>query len=201
MLAHDVLRLLRVHRVILHRWVESGLIRTTILPNNRYDYNDEDVYKLLNKDIKRKTVIYARVSTSKQKKDLENQIELLKTFCINSGIQINAIYQDIASGISFEKRKEFFQLLDEIIEHRIEKVIIAYKDRLSRVGFELFSHLFNKYGTEIVVISDVGNKKLDSEVEETVSLLHSYSMKLYSKRHVNRKKIEIESHDQEIEIL
>ncbi len=202
MLAHDVLRLLRIHRVTLHRWVESGLIRTTILPNNRYDYNDEDVYKMLNKDIKRKTVIYARVSTPKQKKDLENQIELLKTWCVNSGFQINAVYQDIASGISFDKRKEFFQMLDEIIDHRIEKVIIAYKDRLSRVGFELFSHLFNKYGTEIVVISDVGNKKLDSEeiFEEIVSLLHSYSMKLYSQRHANRKKIEIESHD-DTEIL
>lgn len=202
MLAQDVLRLLRIHRVTLHRWVESGLIRTTILPNKRYDYNDEDVYKMLNKDIKRKTVIYARVSTPKQKKDLENQIVMLKTWCVNSGLQINAVYQDIASGISFEKRKEFFQMLDEIIDHRIEKVVIAYKDRLSRVGFELFSHLFDKYGTEIVVISDVGNKKLDSEeiFEEIVSLLHSYSMKLYSQRHTNRKKIEIESHD-ELEIL
>lgn len=202
MLAKDVLTLLRIHRVTLHRYAESGLIRTIILPNKRYEYNDEDVYKLLNKDIKRKTVIYARVSTHKQKKDLENQIVMLKTWCVNSGIQINAVYQDVASGISFDKRKEFFEMLDEIIEHRIEKVVIAYKDRLSRVGFELFSHLFNKYGTEIVVISDVGNKKLDSEeiFEEIVSLLHSYSMKLYSQRHTNRKKIEIESHD-EMEIL
>lgn len=202
MLAKDVLALLRIHRVTLHRHIESGLIRTAILPNKRYDYNDEDVYKLLNKDIKRKIVIYARVSTHKQKKDLENQIVMLKTWCVNSGVQINTVYQDVASGISFDNRKEFFEMLDQIIDHRIEKVIIAYKDRLSRIGFELFSHLFNKYGTEIVVISDVGNKKLDSEeiFEEIVSLLHSYSMKLYSQRHANRKKIEIESHD-ELEIL
>jgi predicted site-specific integrase-resolvase len=189
--------------VALHRYVESGLIITAILSNKKYDYNGEDVYKLLNKDIKRKTVIYARVSTPKQKKDLENQIVMLKTWCVNSGIQICAVYQDVASGISFDKRKEFFEMLDEIIDHRIEKVIIAYKDRLSRVGFELFSHLFKKYGTVIVVISDVGNKKLDPEeiFEEIVSLLHSYSMKLYSQRHENRKKIEIESLDQEVEIL
>jgi predicted site-specific integrase-resolvase len=118
---------------------------------------------------------------------------MLKTWCINSGLQINSVYADVASGISFDNRKEFFEMLDEIIDHRIEKVVIAYKDRLSRVGFELFSHLFNKYGTEIIVISDVGNKKLDSEeiFEEIVSLLHSYSMKLYSKRHHDKKKIEI----------
>ena len=80
-------------------------------------------------------------------------------------------------------------MLDEIIEHRIERVIIAYKDRLSRVGFELFVHLFKKYGTEIIVVSEVGSKKLDSEeiFEEIISLLHSYSMKMYSKRHSDKK--------------
>lgn len=196
MKAKETLNLLRVTRQTLVRYVKNGTIRATELPNKQYDYNNEDVYKLLNKNIRRKTVIYARVSTPKQKKDLENQIEMLKTYCVNSGIQINSIYSDIASGISFDKRKEFFQMLDEIIEHRIEKVIIAYKDRLSRVGFELFSHLFKKYGTEIVVVSEVGSKKLDSEevFEEIISLLHSYSMKLYSKRHSERK-IEIGHQD------
>ena len=63
-------------------------------------------------------------------------------------------------------------------------MIISYKDRLSRVGFELFSHLFKQFGTDIVVISEVGSEKLDSQevFEEIVSLLHCYSMKLYSKR-------------------
>ena len=92
--------------------------------------------------------------------------------------------QSFASGISFEKRKEFFQLLKEIIEKKVEKVIITYKDRMSRVGFELFSYLFQQYGTKIVVISEIGNPTLDSEeiFEEIISMLHSYSMKLYSKR-------------------
>ena len=67
---------------------------------------------------------------------------------------------------------------------KVEKVVITYKDRLIRSGFELFSYLFRKYRTEIVVISEVGNEKLDSDevFEEIVSLLHCYSMKMYSKR-------------------
>lgn len=193
MKSKEVLNLLRIARQTLVRYVKNGTIRVVELPNKQYDYNDEDVYKLLNKDIKRKIVIYARVSTPKQKKDLENQIEFLKSWCFNAGYQINSIYADVASGISFDKRKEFFVMLEEILEHKVDKVVIAYKDRLSRVGFELFSHLFKKYGTEIVVISEIGNKKLDSEeiFEEIISLLHSYSMKLYSKRHHDKKKIEI----------
>ena len=75
-------------------------------------------------------------------------------------------------------------MLDEIIAGKISIVIISYKDRLSRVGFELFENLFKKFGTKIIVVSEVGSPKLDSEeiFEEIVSLLHCYSMKLYSKR-------------------
>ena len=154
------------------------------MPNGFYDYNDEDIYKLLNKDVKRKTVIYARVSAIKQKNDLNNQIEQLKQWCFMNGYTINAIYSDIASGISFDKRKGFFDMLDEIINYKVEKVIITYRDRLSRSGFDLFKNLFARFGTEIVVISDIGSTKLDSEeiFEDIISMLHCYSMKTYSRR-------------------
>lgn len=184
MKTHQLLKILKITRPTLTKYVKTGIIKKITLPNGRYDYDDESVYSFLNKELKRETVIYARVSTPKQKKDLENQIVLLKNYCFQNGWQINNIYQDIASGISFEKRTNFFLMLDQIINHKIEKVVISYKDRLSRVGFELFSNLFNKFGTKIVVISSVGSTKLDSEeiFEEIISLLHCYSMKLYSKR-------------------
>lgn len=184
----EVLQLLRISRATLTKYVKNGLIKVTVLPNGRYDYDEESVYKNFNKGLLRKTCIYARVSTPKQKKDLENQIELLKQFCFSAGYTISDIYSDIASGISFEKRKNFFKMLDKIIEGKIERVVITYKDRLSRVGFELFKHLFEKYRCEIVVMSEQGSKKLDSNeiFEEIVSLLHCYSMKLYSKRKISK---------------
>ena len=187
MKANEVLNLLRISRKTLHVYASTGKIRFTVMPNGYYDYNDEDVYKLLNRDVKRKTVIYARVSTIKQKNDLNNQIEQLKQWCFMNGYTINAIYSDIASGISFDKRKGLFEMIDEIIDYKVEKVIITYKDRLSRSGFDLFKHLFEKFGTEIVVISEAGNQKLDSEeiFNDIISMLHSYSMKLYSKRNKN----------------
>ncbi|MGC8629569.1 MAG: IS607 family transposase [Thermoplasmata archaeon] len=184
MKAKEVLNLLQISRKTLHVYAKNGRIRYTVMPNKLYDYNEEDVYRILNKDVKRKTVLYARVSTAKQKKDLQDQIEQLKQWCFMNGYTINAIYSDIASGISFEKRKGFFEMLDEIMNNKVEKVILTYKDRLSRVGFELFNHLFHKFRTEIVVISEVGNQKLDSEevFEEIISMLHCYSLKMYSRR-------------------
>lgn len=184
MKSKEVLELLKITRPTLTKYVKEGLIKTTTLPNGRYDYDLESVYKLFNKGVERKTYIYARVSTPKQKNDLENQINLLKQFCFSNGYKISKIYSDIASGISFEKRKDFFLMLDDIISGKVERIIITYKDRLSRVGFELFYHLFKKYNCEIVIMSDVGSSKLDSEeiFEEIVSLLHCYSVKMYSKR-------------------
>ena len=184
MKAKEVLNLLQISRQTLYVYAKDGRIRYTVMPNKFYNYNEDDVYKLLNKDVKRKTVLYARVSTAKQRGDLLNQIEQMKQWCFMNGNTISAIYSDIASGISFEKRKGFFEMLDEILDHKVEKVILTYKDRLSRVGLELFNHLFQKFRTEIVVISEVGNTKLDTEevLDEVASMLHYYSMKLYSKR-------------------
>ena len=116
-----------------------------------------------------------------------------------NGYVISGIYSDIASGISFEKRKEFFEMLDDITENKVERVVITYKDRLSRVGFDLFYHLFKKYNCEIVVMSEVGSEKLDSQeiFEEIVSLLHCYSMKLYSRRKVQRIKEVLSDNEQD----
>lgn len=197
MTAKEVLRILQITRPTLTRYVKEGKLKVIVKGNGRYDYDADSVYKMLNKDIERKTYLYARVSTPKQKKDLENQVQLLKNFCFQNGYTVNGIYQDTASGINFDKRKQFFEMLDEILAGRVKKVIITYKDRLSRVGFELFTYLFGKYGCEIVVISEIGSEKLDSQeiFEEIISLLHCYSMKFYSNRKAKKIKEILEEDD------
>lgn len=186
MKAKDACRILGVSNVTLADYVKKGYVKAIKLPSGRYRYDEASIYAFLNRDVVRRNYIYARVSSAGQKQDLESQVKLLVNYCFQNGIKIDGIFKDVASGISFERRKEFFNLLDDVIDGKVDKVIITYKDRFSRVGFELFYHLFQHYGTEIVVISEVGSSKLDSEeiFEEIVSLLHCYSMKVYSKRRV-----------------
>ena len=188
MKAKEVLNLLRITRQTLTNYVKNGIIKVEILKNGRYDYDNQSVYSFLNKNIQRNTYIYARVSTNKQKKDLENQIEILKQFCFKNGYIISGVFSDIASGINFEKRNDFFKMLNDIIDNKVERIIITYKDRLSRIVFDLFSNLLKKYNCEIVVISEIGSEKLDSQeiCQEIISLLHCYSMKLYSKRKIQK---------------
>ena len=197
MKAKEVLQVLQISRPTLARYVKDGKLKVTLKGNGQYDYDVDSVYRMLNKDIERKTYIYARVSTSKQKKDLENQVRLLTNFCFQNGYVINGVFQDVASGISFKKREQFFELLDEVLAGKVKRVVITYKDRISRVGFELFTYLFKKFGCEIIVISEIGSEKLDSEefFEEIVSLLHCYSMKLYSSRKVKKIKEILEDDD------
>jgi len=184
MKAHEALKLLQISRMTLFRWRRDGILKARKLPSGRYDWDEDSIYAIVNKGVERGTYLYARVSTRKQKQDLANQMETLQNFAMNQGYVVKGAFQDIASGISFEKRKEFFALLDLIVAGKVSRVIITYKDRLSRVGFDLFKYLFSKYHTEIIVMSELNDTKTDKQevFEEIVSLLHAFSMHIYSHR-------------------
>lgn len=183
MRASEVLKILRISRGTLSKYVKEGKIRTLPSSTSWNEYDDNDIYSLINKG-ERKTFIYARVSTPKQKNDLENQIESIKLYSAAKGYKISGIYKDIASGISFDKRKDFMEMLEYILKNEVERVIISYKDRLSRVGFDLFKGLFSSFGCSIEVMYDSSDRITDEKeiFEEIISLLHCYSMKMYSKR-------------------
>jgi putative resolvase len=163
MKAKEVLEITKISREHLSRLVKKGVIKAQRLENNHLNYDKESVFKYIGKEMDKLNIIYGRVSTSRQKKDLLNQVENLERFCFANGYKIHKTYQDVASGLNFEKRKEFCELLDLVIDGQVSRVFITYKDRLSRVGFGLFKHLFLKFGTEIVVINESDNTKLDSE--------------------------------------
>lgn len=190
MKSKEVLKLLKITRTTLTKYVKTGKIRVKENPNGYYTYNDEDVYKLMSNGYIRYNVLYARVSSTCQKKDLQNQIETLNTFCNKNGIKISNVYQDICSGMNFD-RKQFQLLLNDVTDYKIDKVFITYRDRLSRISFQMFKDLFKKYGTEIVVLNDIDNpRELEKEIfEEIISLLHCFSMKLYSSRRKEKLKL------------
>ena len=190
MKAKQILSLLRVTRATLCRYVKQGVVNVRLLPNKDYDYDEESVYKLLNKNVVRQNVIYARVSTAKQKQDLENQIDIVKQFAFKNGIIINDIYSDIGSGINFD-RKQFQRLMSDIVEHKISKVYITYKDRLSRISFDVFKNLFSKFNCEIIVLNEIDDEKLiEKEIfTEIVNLIHRFSMKMYSSRRKEKLKL------------
>jgi len=195
MKAKEVMKLLKISRGTLHNYTKDGILKVTKLDNGYYDYDESSVFKIIKKDA-RINVIYSRVSTNKQKIDLENQINKISNYCNDNNIQIDTVYSDINSGLNFD-RSSFNKLLDDVIELKIKNIYITHKDRLTRLSFNTIKHLFNKFGTNIIEITNnkqSGNNSNDNEIfEELISLMHIFSTTMYSNRRKN--KINIYKHD------
>ena len=193
-----VLKLLHVSRATLVKYVKNKEIRVVELPNGFYEYNDEDVYRKAGLADERYDVIYARVSTQKQKTDLQSQIKTLTEYCNKNGIKVSKSYQDVASGMNFD-RKQFKILLDDVLSFKVSHIYVTYKDRLSRISFDIFKRLFAEFGCEIVVINDTEDKADETEIfEEIISMLHCFAMKMYSRR--RKRKLELIKEDLKNEI-
>lgn len=193
-----VLKILHITRQTLVQYVKRKEIRVVLLPNGTYDYNDDDVYRKAGLASERMNVVYARVSTAKQKADLENQVEVLVNFCNKNGVKVNKTYKDVASGMNFD-RKQFKILLNEILDFKVGKLYITYKDRLSRISFDMFKRLFSEFGCEVIVINDTDEKTDETEIfEEIISMLHCFSMRMYSRR--RKRKLELIKEDLKNEI-
>ncbi len=187
MKSKEVLKILKISRVTLWKYVKNGKIRVKQEPNGYYIYNDSDVYSLAGIEDGRLNVVYARVSTQKQKQDLQNQIENCISFINAKGISVDSIYSDIKSGMSLD-RKGFMELLNAVMAFKIKAVYISYKDRLARLSYELVEKLFSDYGTKIVIINQCESISLEQELfEDIMQTIHSFSMKMYSKCRIAKK--------------
>ncbi len=188
MKAGEVLKVLHISRQTLTKYVHEGIVKAELLPNGRFNYDEDSVYAFLNKDVKRKTYIYARVSTQRQKEDLEEQVEALRQFCFSKGYVVSGVFEEVASGLSFDKRREFFKMMDDIMDGKVQRVVVADKSRLSRTSFELLRNVFGKYQCDILPVSETESNVLDSEelADDVENLLQSYPDELVDAERVDR---------------
>ena len=183
MKAKEAMERYNICRETLCRWVKEGKIKYAIKPSGQYIYySKEDV---IYKD--RKTVIYARCSTTGQKDNLERQIERLKSYISNSGYILDEVYSEIASALNYNRR-EYRKLYKNVISKSIGRIVIEYKDRLLRIGFDDFAELCKIHNVELIVVDNSQDKTKTQEiVDDMVSIIHHFSSKIYSNR--KRKKI------------
>ena len=174
----------------LYQWKTTGKINSKRLSTKKILY-DIDSFEEFQPKIK-KNVIYARVSNTTQADDLSRQIEIVKSYAISNGFKIDKVYKEIASGMN-ENRKELNLMLREIFAGNVNKVFVSYKDRLTRFGFDYFRNIFSEFGVEIVVIDELEETNSDFQKElsnDLISIIHNFSMKLYSNKRKKLKEIE-----------
>lgn len=129
----------------------------------------------------RKVVGYYRVSTQSQKKEMDYQREALETFSLSRGIPIDIYLYDVASGINF-KRKNFLNIIDMIESGQVEELIVTYKDRLTRFGFDLIEERCKVNSTKLTVINLEKSSPEKELVEDLMTIIHVFSSRLYGLR-------------------
>ena len=128
-------------------------------------------------------VVYARVSGNDQKQSGDLDRQALYLIENAKDIQNPIILKEVGSGLN-DKRKQLQKLLVMVGNHEVRNVYITYKDRLTRFGFHYLETMFEACGTSIIVVKDESNEKSvhDELVEDMMSLIASFSGKLYGMR-------------------
>jgi len=156
--------ILGVHQRTLYQWEKKGKIEVIRTPGNQRMYNINKFLNYNNNETIDNTtdaklnIIYVRVSSHSQKDDLQRQ----KNYMVKR-FPKHMVIEDIGSSINLN-RKGLRKIIKYAIEGKIEEVVVAYKDRLARFGFELIEDLIKVYSNGKIIIVNK-NKDLEPEQE------------------------------------
>ena len=169
---------LGVCRKTLQNWSKSGKIKFITTEGGWRKYDIEGYLNIKNPDTVQKIkVCYCRVSTHEQKEDLNRQITYLQ-----EKYPDYEIIKDIGSGINF-KRKGLLRIIDLATENKLEELVITYKDRLCRIGYELIEHILTKYSKTNIIIENKDFIPPEQKItEDLIEIITVYSSKLYGHR-------------------
>jgi len=173
----------------LRRMEASGTLLPAYVSTGKTRYYSVEQLKLFtrNPDTQKITIGYCRVSTPIQKDDLENQVTNVQSYMIARGYQFEII-EDIGSGINYSK-KGLKQLIDKINNQEITRIVILYKDRLIRFGFEMLEYLCHINNVEIEIIDQTDKSKEEELTEDLIQIITVFANRLYGQRSKKTKKL------------
>lgn len=162
---------------------DNILVPAVITEGGTRYYSDEQLLEYLNKDDLSKQlpiILYARVSIRNQKDDLERQVDNLKQYAIAKGYSFEVI-TDIGSGINYNKQG-LKELIQKINNKEISKIVILYKDRLIRFGFELIEYLCKLNNIEIEIIDNTSISKEEELTNDLIQIITVFANRMYGSR-------------------
>jgi predicted site-specific integrase-resolvase len=114
--------------------------------------------------------------------------------CVSRSYSIAHVFEEVGSGMT-DTRVKMLRLFDLAVKGEIGRVVIEHKDRLARFNFNIFQRFFESHGVTVEWLEDVLPKSYEAElVEDMVSLMSSFSAKVYGRRSAeNRKKKKAEA--------
>lgn len=173
----------------LRRWEKAQKIspcHRTQGGQRRYDITKIQPPDRSNKATDRLTIAYARVSSHDQKEDLQRQANMLEIYCSAKGWTFSII-KDLGSGMNYNKRG-LKQLLEQIMNGQIGRLVLTHKDRLLRFGAELVFSLCTVKNIEVVIINQGDEPSFEEELaKDVLEIITVFSARLYGSRsHKNK---------------
>ena len=168
----------------LQNWDKSGFLKAYRNPSNQRFYTEEQLIGILKQPeekINKKVIGYCRVSTSKQKESLDNQIQYLRDYTNAKGVILEEVYTDIGSGINYN-RKNFNKILEEVENQEISQIYVTYKDRFVRFGFDWFNDFCKRHGAEIIVLNQPSTSPEQELAEDLLNIVTVFSARSHGLR-------------------
>lgn len=158
-------------------WIKQGKLDFERTETNRILILEDE-----SKQINDSVAVYARVSSSENKDNLERQKQRLLDYCAAKGYRVIKIVSEVGSGLN-DKRQKLESLL---LDYSVKKIVVEHSDRFSRFGMNYITKLMEMQGRKIEVINEQDSGR-DDLMQDFVSIITSFCARLYGLRRNKRR--------------
>ena len=179
----EVAAFLNINVKTIQRWDREGIFKCERTHTNRRVINRDNLIEVLNNrgmlfddtNSSKIDIIYARVSSHEQKNkgDLDRQV----SFLVQSvkDLKNPIILAEVGSGLD-DKRKKLDQLLDMVLQDKVDRIFVTHRDRLARFGFHYLEKVCSYHNVKIIVIKDISEEEsVQEELIKDMMALTAYS--------------------------
>lgn len=175
--SREATKRLGCHQNTLRKWANEGKIPHIKTESGQRRY---DVDAFLGKQTTTIAICYCRVSSPKQRDDLERQVNFMREKYHQA-----EIIKDIGSGLNF-KRKGLLSILERAMLGDSIKLVVAHRDRLARFGFDLIRHIIERNGGELVVLDQTTYSPEEELTQDLLNILHVFSCRMHGLRNYKK---------------
>jgi len=172
-----------VQRDTAYRWFHAGILPVAAiqLPTGTILVTGGAGALAKGPAVAQKVALYARVSSSDQKGDLDRQLARLVVFASAKGMSVEKTVTEIGSGLNGRRTK----LLHLLSDPTITTIVVEHRERLARFGTEYLEAVLSAQGRRLVVVEE---RELDDDVvRDMTEILTSFCARLYGKRSAKRR--------------
>lgn len=182
--------MLGVSITTLRRWHKSNKLAPNYVTfGGHRRYKRHDIIAVIDPssvDKQRHSVVYSRVSSHDQKKDLVRQEQVLLDYANEHNLSNILSITDLGSGMNY-KKKGLTKLIGLIVSNQVDKIYVTHKDRLLRFGFELIESISKQFNTTIVVLNNIEQNFEQTLAKDVLEIITVFSARLYGSRsHKNK---------------